>query len=403
MFGNLSSFGDFPPHYTDEGLPFENRKGTIIGIIVPFLVLAWVSVGLRIYTRVRIVKAPGWDDIVIVIALFAGSASAIGLSLTTNHGMGHSFKEVPDSDREMFFLLFYISNASFSMSNALVKLSLLFQYMRVFEDRMPRLRIVTIGLIIVVSIWGLVFSFIAWFPCFPPYQFYRLGSESHCYGYGSTNPLEVYYVVVASNGTNMALDFIILLLPIPLLFSRETERPTKIGLLVLLCIGILINVIAAWRIVANKATSDRQPDPTRIFPTIILLGETENRLSLILASIPVFWPIVSKTWRNTITVTHEVTIESTLRHAGTGRPGGMRRTDFDYRVERVTTEDEATEAGLRHPGRLCEVDRYVRELVSPFAETQEVESTVSTQHQRHFAEELQGNKLNFVTVPNADQ
>lgn len=125
------------------------------------------------------------------------------------------------------------------MSNALVKLSLLFQYMRIFRDRMPRLRLLTIGMITVVSIWGILLSFMAWFPCFPPYQYYRLGTESSCYGYGSVNPIDIYNTVVAANGSNMALDFLILLLPTPLLFSKETERPTRIGLLMLFCIGIL--------------------------------------------------------------------------------------------------------------------------------------------------------------------
>lgn len=104
---------------------------------------------------------------------------------------------------------------------------------------MKCLRIASILLIIVVSIWGLAFSFMAWFPCFPVHQFYRLGSESNCYGYGSTNPMDVYNIVVASNATNMALDFIILVLPIPLLFSDNTIRRTKLGLVGLLFIGSL--------------------------------------------------------------------------------------------------------------------------------------------------------------------
>lgn len=94
-------------------------------------------------------------------------------------------------------------------------------------------------LIVIVSIWGFAFSFMAWFPCFPVQQFYRLGSESNCYGYGSTNPMDVYNVVVASNATNMALDFIILVLPIPLLFSDGTIRRTKLGLVGLFFIGAL--------------------------------------------------------------------------------------------------------------------------------------------------------------------
>ncbi|KAH0438508.1 hypothetical protein CcaCcLH18_03215 [Colletotrichum camelliae] len=424
MYGNLTRAGEFPSHYTDEGLPFENRKSTIVAVIASGLVVAWFCVGLRIFVRVRIVRAPGWDDVVVLLALFAGSTSAIGLALGTNYGLGHPFKEVPDSDREMFFLvsrarplvamplrqydlgshleqLFYMSNASFSTSNVLVKVSILLQYLRLFQDRMRNLRVATTVLIVIVSMWGFAFSFMAWFPCFPVQQFYRLGSESNCYGYGSTNSMEVYNVVVSSNATNMALDFIILVLPIPLLFSDDTIRRTKLGLMGLLFIGALINVIAGGRIVANRATSDREPDPTKSFPTIILLGEIENRLSLALASIPVFWPVVTKTWNNFIYVTREVKVESTSREF----PNQMeldRVSPGDYHggMARVTTEDETTEAGLRHPGRLGEMDRYVRQLISPFAETQKDDSTtLTTELNRSFTEELEGHNLDFETVP----
>lgn len=51
--------------------------------------------------------------------------------------------------------------------------------------------------------------------------------------------MDVYNVVVASNATNMALDFIILVVPIPLLFSDNTIRRTKLGLVGLLLIGAL--------------------------------------------------------------------------------------------------------------------------------------------------------------------
>ncbi|KAK2009286.1 hypothetical protein LZ32DRAFT_630976 [Colletotrichum eremochloae] len=160
----------------------------------------------------------------------------------------------------------------------------------------------------------------------------------------------------------MVLDFLILILPIPLLFRKDSARRTKNGLLGLFFIGILINTIAAWRIVANKATSDKGQDPMSYFPSIVILGETENRLSLILASIPVFWPMVTRTWQNiVITVTHEVKVESTQRFPSGGE---MQRTTLENShvwMHSTVTEDEANEAGLRHPGRLCDERRlYMR-------------------------------------------
>lgn len=51
--------------------------------------------------------------------------------------------------------------------------------------------------------------------------------------------MDVYNIVVASNATNMALDFMILVLPIPLLFSNDTIRKTRLGLMGLFTIGAM--------------------------------------------------------------------------------------------------------------------------------------------------------------------
>lgn len=61
-------------------------------------------------------------------------------------------------------------------------------------------------------------------------------------------------------------------------------------------------------------------------------------------------------------------------------------------VERVATVDDITEAGFPHPGRLYDVDRYVTERASPFAETREVETTISVQHRQNFTEGPRGSK-----------
>lgn len=161
-----------------------------------------------------------------------------------------------------------------------------------------------------------------------------------------------------------------------------------------------INIIAVWRIIANKATSDNKPDPMWIFPTIILLGETENRLSLALASIPIFWPVVSRTWQNlVIVVTHEVRIESNQRPPNVGE---IERTSLGNCHHRVITEDEANEAGLRHPGRLCDVDGYEMGLISPFAEPQSSKQTQPEKYLRDISD-LERRNLGFVTVPDISE
>lgn len=135
------------------------------------------------------------------------------------------------------YQLFWVANSVFNMSNALVKLSLLAQYLRVFE--VPAMRLACKLFIALVSVWGAVYSFVAWFPCFPPSRFWDFKDSSACYGYGSPNPMHVYQTTVSATASNMAFDVMTWALPIHLLAETSTKRSTKRALIFLLCMGLM--------------------------------------------------------------------------------------------------------------------------------------------------------------------
>lgn len=144
------------------------------------------------------------------------------------------------------------------------------------------------------------------------------------------------------------------------------------------------------RLAANRVLQHQGMlvDLTYLFPRIFVLGEAENRLACILASIPVFWPVVTQKLQE-IFITREFRVESTYQisddprrqwkdddrpdqHKGRQgsrgdiemqqpRPASRSKNDMEYQ------EDEVLEAGLRHPGRLIDVDSYTRALIGPFA------------------------------------
>lgn len=75
------------------------------------------------------------------------------------------------------------------MALALVKLSLLFQYLRLLDEnpdtKQPKTRIAIIFLIVVTSIWGVVYSILAWVPCIPVEGHWHFDESATRYGYGS--------------------------------------------------------------------------------------------------------------------------------------------------------------------------------------------------------------------------
>ncbi|KAG8162485.1 hypothetical protein KVR01_008250 [Diaporthe batatas] len=346
--------------YSDNGLSWPNRKADFIGTLVPFMVLTWAAVALRLYTRLWIMRAPGWDDLFIGLAL----------------------------------QLFYLSNGAFTMSNALVKISLLLQYLRIFVDR--QVRRICITLTFITCAYGLAFAFLAWFPCIPVEGFWHRDLDAFCYGFGSTDNKQVYVTVLLANLLNMALDIAIFVLPIPLLFRKDTVRNTKLGLLALFGLGIIINIIAGLRLAANQVLTEQDMgnDLPFKFPKIFTLGEAENRLSVILASIPVFWPVVTQKIQE-VFITREFSVNSTYQISS--EPGrnwrdsddklarykGRQGTCEDIELQAATgkrgmeyQEDEVLEAGMRHPGRLVDVESHTNALSRPFVESEGAKQSV---------------------------
>jgi hypothetical protein len=123
------------------------------------------------------------------------------------------------------------------MSTALVKLALLFQYLRVYKE--GPLRTTSVIVAAITALWGVAFSFVAWFPCFPIQGYWNLGAGAVCYGFGDERVTTFYTMYSLSSATNMILDIVILAIPIPLYFRKDTTEQTKLGLFGLLLMGVL--------------------------------------------------------------------------------------------------------------------------------------------------------------------
>lgn len=65
----------------------DTNTQTLLGVSIAFFILSLVAVGLRCFVRVKIVRAFGWDDTVMVVALVCpGSPSSIlRLPKTASH------------------------------------------------------------------------------------------------------------------------------------------------------------------------------------------------------------------------------------------------------------------------------------------------------------------------------
>lgn len=141
--------------------------------------------------------------------------------------------------------MFYAANASYCMSTAFIKISLLLQYLRVIDRRSLVARRLCAGLIVFVSLWGTAYSVLGWFPCLPVHMFWdrtaaTTAAEATCFAYGSLKPDAFSATYESHSAVNMALDLTVLAMPMPLFLSTDAQRrKTRLALVAILAMGAM--------------------------------------------------------------------------------------------------------------------------------------------------------------------
>lgn len=117
---------------------------------------------------------------------------------------------------------FYMAHAMYITNTVVIKISLLLQFLRIFKA--GYMRLVCLGLLGLVSLWGLGFAIVGWFPCFPVRGYWDRTINARCYGFGfGENPSEFVGTYRAHSASNMVFDVAIFLAPL-VLFGRPNLK-----------------------------------------------------------------------------------------------------------------------------------------------------------------------------------
>ncbi|CAG8892001.1 unnamed protein product [Penicillium nalgiovense] len=132
-----------------------------------------------------------------------------------------------------FFQIFYV------LAPPTVKLALLFLYRRIFEHS-SFLRIVD-GMIVLISVWAIVMTFLAIFNCKPISAFWT--TEGTCLNF---KEFAIGYAIV-----NIISDFAVWLMPIPRVWNIQLPKPQKIALSLIFALGLFDCAAAMARLLLS--------------------------------------------------------------------------------------------------------------------------------------------------------
>ncbi|KKK12094.1 hypothetical protein AOCH_000035 [Aspergillus ochraceoroseus] len=228
----------------------------VLPVAITFVCVASVAVGLRLFTRIYLVCAPGWDDWILLLAMITDYVFFAWIVVENHYGLGeHAHDLHPDELRSQLKAL-WITIPLYNLSLNLTKVSILLLYLRIFTTK--TYRILLIAVLVFVICTGLWMVFSALLFCLPVQSFWDPTIEHTC--------LSKPVVWSLNAALQIVTDLTIVLLPMPLLATLRIPPRQKICLMFVF------------------ALDDNGPAATWSF--------VESNVALVCASLPVLRPLL---------------------------------------------------------------------------------------------------------------
>ncbi|KAJ5875065.1 uncharacterized protein N7473_012412 [Penicillium subrubescens] len=224
----------------------DSRSNAILIVTAVFLGISLGSVILRCFVRTRVVRAFGWDDIIMLLAMTLNLAFAICGIMGAKYGMGRKllyFVEYPDN-LERALLCWWLGQIFYVITCVLAKISIIITLLRITVDRVHAW--ILYAAISLATAVGVVFLLFTIFQCSPVTYFWHQGlSTSHgtCVNKDTLIAIAYLYSVGAA-----VTDLTIGLLPVALIWNLRMNQRTKIAIIGILGLGCIASAAVIVRI-----------------------------------------------------------------------------------------------------------------------------------------------------------
>ncbi|KAM7205949.1 hypothetical protein V8F33_000779 [Rhypophila sp. PSN 637] len=243
--------------------------------------LSLALVGLRLYTRFRIVKFVGTEDYLFGLTGILLVAFAATLHISVRYGLGSSLwgLELDDSSNAIFWS--YVANTFAVTGNALAKLSMGFFLLRVVQIRAQKaalwiLIIVTAGtsIALVVMLWNQTTPRKAsWDPLRTP---------------GVWN-IQIQPMSIGLGGWSSACDFFFAIFPWMFIWSLRMPRREKIMLASSMSLGVIAGACGVVRTIVLSRL--QVTDYTLNFAPYFIWAGAEIAVAMVCLAIPTLRPL----------------------------------------------------------------------------------------------------------------
>lgn len=258
-----------------------NHNPRIIGASVTLLTLSTTFVALRLASRKLSGAGFWWDDALVFVAMILSWGLPICSLTALHHGHGRHVNVLHPQDVSNWFKILYIFEMFYISSVAAVKFSILMFYRRIFPIPQFKIPLMITGLAVLCFMLSIGFASI--FECIPIRSFWVFSVHGRC--------VNVDRLFLAGGSVNVVLDFLILALPIPILWRLRTTKGQKTVLTCIFSIAAFVCIVSIIRLVVLSRLTVH--DITWNFVNAAVWTETESSLSVVSACIPSLRPLVA--------------------------------------------------------------------------------------------------------------
>jgi hypothetical protein len=186
----------------------------------------------------------GYDDWCVLATLIVIIPSGIvTVTGTVKNGLGRDMWTLTPTEITQMLKYFYIMASLYFTQLTLLKLTLLFFYIRVFPAK--EVQRLLWGTIIFTTMWGIAFVVVAIFQCRPISYFWTKWDGLH-----EGSCLDINAITASNAAISIALDLWILGIPLWQLWGLKLHWKKKVGVALMFCVGTFVTVVSILRLQA---------------------------------------------------------------------------------------------------------------------------------------------------------
>ncbi|KAH8667855.1 hypothetical protein BGZ61DRAFT_289313, partial [Ilyonectria robusta] len=270
--------------------PVRDKSRPYAIMAIALAAVAGLCVAQRFVYKINSNAGLGIDDWLILGTFVSVVASTVcNIRGAVPNGVGRDIWTLTPTNITRNTLSFYIMGVLYFAQIALMKMSLLFFYLRIFPGQL--IRHLLWGTIIFNALFGVSYIFVAIFNCHPISFFWNRWDGEHK---GRCTDLNA---IAVSNATiSIALDLWMLVLPISQLGSLNLHWKKKVGVALMFCVGTFVTVISILRFHSVLQFGSNSHNPTWDYTDLSIWSMAEVNVGIMCACMPAIRLLLAQTF-----------------------------------------------------------------------------------------------------------